>query len=132
MTRKLLVIDDRITMCRVIGRAAARHGFAVQLVDVPSEAIAHFLAFRPDLVILDMIMPDVNGTTVLGELLESGVPTRVVLTSSPGIGEAYLALAGGIARFHGIRPPRVLLKPFRIAELVEVLDAEVPPDGSAP
>lgn len=127
MTRKLLVIDCRIAMCRVIGRAAQQHGFAVQLVDAPLQAIDRFLAFQPDLVILDMVMPDIEGTKVLSALLDSGVPTRIVLTTSPGIGEAYLALAEGVARFHGVPPPRVLFKPFRIAELIEVLDAEVPP-----
>ena len=114
-------------MCRVIGRAAERHGFAVQLVDAPLQAFDRFLAFQPDLVILDMVMPDIAATEVLRSLLDSGVPTRIVLTTSPGIGEAYLALAEGVARFHGVAP-QVLFKPFRIAELIEVLDAEVPPD----
>jgi CheY-like chemotaxis protein len=126
VTRKLLVIDCRIAMCRVIGRAAERHGFAVQLVDAPLQAIDRFLVFQPDLVILDMVMPEIAATEVLTALLDSGVPTRIVLTTSPGIGEAYLALAEGVARFHGVAP-QVLFKPFRIAELIEVLDAEVPP-----
>ncbi len=131
MSRKLLVIDDRIDLCRVIGRAAQRHGFEVQLVDVPLRAMGRFLAFKPDIVILDMVMPDIDGTKVLSALLRSGVPTRIVLTSSPGLGEAYLAMAEGIARFHGIRMPRILLKPFRLAELIDALDAEVPPPEDA-
>ena len=131
MSRKLLVIDDRIDLCRVIGRAAQRHGFEVQLVDVPLRAMGRFLAFKPDIVILDMVMPDIDGTKVLSALLRSGVPTRIVLTSSPGLGEAYLAMAEGIARFHRIRMPRILLKPFRLAELIDALDAEVPPPEDA-
>jgi FixJ family two-component response regulator len=70
-------------------------------------------------VMLDMIMPERDGIDVLNEILVTGIPTRIMLTS--GFGDAYLRLAVGVARFHGVDQVSVLKKPFRRRELVELL-----------
>ena len=73
-------------------------------------------------------MPDKDGIDVLNDIMNTGIPTQIVLTT--GVSEGYLRLGQAIARFHGVEPLRVLRKPFRHIELVELLtnvgDARLP------
>ncbi|HEY1932211.1 MAG TPA: response regulator [Acetobacteraceae bacterium] len=130
MSRKLLVIDDQIEICKAISHTAQRHGFEVQVVDDSESAIAVFLAFAPDVVILDLVMPGRDGIQVLHDLLTSGVPAHIVLTTASGIGDAYVRIAAGVASFHGLAPLPLLRKPFRRADLIEVLNQVPETEGS--
>jgi len=78
-----------------------------------------FVEYRPDVVILDMIMPEKDGIDVLNEMLLTGIPAHIVLTS--GFSNAYLRLAEGVARFHDSNHVSVLKKPFRRDELIAIL-----------
>jgi CheY-like chemotaxis protein len=75
--------------------------------------------YKPDVVTIDMVMPDKDGIDVLQEIMLTGIPTQVVLTS--GYSEAYLRLAEGVAKLHGHERFHFLKKPFRRAELVQLL-----------
>ena len=96
-------------------------GFAVTCVTNSREAVAVFLESPTDLVILEMIMPGVDGTKVLRGILASGIAARFVLMTADGIGDAYLGIAQGMARYHGLATLPVLSKPFRPPELIGLL-----------
>jgi CheY-like chemotaxis protein len=119
MQKKLLIIDDQAGMACVVGMLAAQLGFDVRTTSDPAAATGMFIAFRPDVVILDMIMPEKDGIDVLHEILLTGFPVRIVLTS--GLSESYLRLAEGVARFHGMTDVRTLRKPFRKHDLSAAL-----------
>ena len=94
----------------------------------PCEAIAIKIGFfcggsindhLIDVLMLDMIMPEKDGIDVLNEVLLTGIPVKVVLTS--GFSESYLRLAEGVARFHDNPNVSVLRKPFRREELMQLL-----------
>jgi len=119
MTRKLLIVDDQIGLTRVIQRMAEGLGYETRIANCPMEAVDAFVDFRPDVVILDMIMPGKDGIDVLNEMLLTGEKTRIVLTS--GLSDGYLRLAAGVARFHELEGVHVLRKPFRRAELADLL-----------
>jgi CheY-like chemotaxis protein len=68
---------------------------------------------------IDMIMPEKDGIDVLNEVLLTGIPVKVVLTS--GFSESYLRLAEGVAKFHDNPNVSTLRKPFRREELVQLL-----------
>ncbi len=121
MPKKLLVIDDQTGITRVIGLVARQLGLNARTVNDPSQATDTFIAFKPDVVMLDMIMPEKDGIDVLNEILLTGIPVKVVLTS--GFSDSYLRLAEGLARFHENEQVAILRKPFRRAELVRVLTA---------
>jgi CheY-like chemotaxis protein len=69
-----------------------------------------------------MIMPELDGIEVLNDILLTGYPTSIVLSS--GYGEAYMHLAAGVARYHGVATPPMLRKPFRRVELEELLGVQ--------
>ncbi|HEY6432985.1 MAG TPA: response regulator [Acetobacteraceae bacterium] len=125
MKTKLLVVDDQPGMTRVVALVAGSLGFETRAVNCPFEATDAFLEFQPDIVIIDMIMPEKDGIDVLHEILVTGQACRIIVMS--GLSEAYLRLSEGIARFYG-REVTVLRKPFRRGELSSMLlAAEAPP-----
>jgi len=118
MPSKLLVIDDQPGVAKVLALIADGLGFETRVLTCPFQAIDAFMDMRPDVVILDMIMPEKDGIDVLHELMLTGVPCRIILTT--GLSDAYLRLAEGIANFYG-REVTVLRKPFRREEIVALL-----------
>jgi len=121
MSRKLLVIDDDGEICDVAGSLAQEAGFDVLTVTDPRQAAADFVAFRPDLVLLDLVMPGVDGIAVLDAILTSGIPAAIILTMGAGSGDGYVRIAAGVTRFHGLAPLEVLHKPFDRHELLQLL-----------
>ena len=129
MTQKLLVIDDQPGINAIVGRIGTALGLETKAVREPLKAIETFIDFAPDVVLLDMIMPEKDGVDLLDEMLLTGHPTKFIIMS--GYGDAYLRLAQGVAQFHGAQPPAVLHKPFRRQDL-EVLLRSVLSGDTAP
>lgn len=121
MGKKLLMIDDDAGIAKVVELAARDYGIEFKAIGTPLTAVAEFTDFRPDIVILDIIMPGKDGIDVLNEILATGIPTRIVLTS--GFGDAHLRLARGVAKFHGTAQVDVLRKPFRRSDLLDLLNS---------
>jgi two-component system response regulator MtrA len=119
MSRRLLVVDDDVRLTRIVALTATRLGMNTSQINDPTKALDAFIEFRPDVILLDVFMPELDGIDVLGEILLTGIPTCVILTS--GNDEALLDVALGAARFHGVANAIVLAKPFRRAELVAAL-----------
>jgi DNA-binding NtrC family response regulator len=119
MATKLLMIDDEVGLTKVVGLFARQLGMDFRALNTSPTANEVFVDYQPDIVIIDMIMPDKDGIDVLQEIMLTGIPTQVVLTS--GYSEAYLRLAEGVAKLHGHERFHFLKKPFRRAELVELL-----------
>ncbi len=107
----MLVIDDDVAITRTAQQVAEELNFCVRSLTVPSRAVDEFIEFRPDVVLLDMVMPERDGLEVLDEFLLTGIPTKLVLTCE--FGRAYILLAEGIARFHEAEIAAVLRKPYR-------------------
>jgi two-component system, OmpR family, response regulator MtrA len=119
MSAKVMIIDDEIGLAKVVGLAAANLGLEFRSVTNADEAVEQFLEYRPDIVLLDMIMPGKDGIDVLNEILATGVQTKIALIS--GFGDGYLNLAESLAAFHGADRFPILKKPFRNAQLVALL-----------
>lgn len=119
MPQRLLVIDDQAGINAAVLRVANDLGLEARAVQEPLKAIEAFIDFTPDLVMLDMIMPEKDGIDVLDELMLTGQPAKFIVMS--GYGDAYLRLAQGVAAFHGAEEVNVLRKPFRRGELEAML-----------
>jgi len=119
MEKRLLIVDDDVALTRVAALTADTLGIRTVQVNDPAHALDSFVTLRPQVVILDIFMPEQDGIDVLNEVLLTGIPTQIVLTT--GGGDDLLRLAQDAIQFHGMAEAPVLQKPFRRAELVEVL-----------
>jgi DNA-binding NtrC family response regulator len=120
MAKKLLVIDDQTGITKVVELIARQLGLNTRSLNSSSQATEEFIAFMPDVVMLDMIMPEKDGIDVLNEILLTGIPVKVILTS--GFSDSYLRLAEGVAKFHANENVSILRKPFRREELIALLE----------
>ncbi len=119
MGKKLLVIDDQSGIVRAVGLVASELGYETRGLSDPGQAVDVFVEFMPDVLILDMVMPEKDGIDVLHEIMLTGLATRLVLTS--GLSQSYLRLAEQVARFHTAEHVTLLRKPFRREDLIKVL-----------
>ena len=118
-TKKLLIVDDHTGVSGVIRATAETLGFECRTVNQPQEALATFQSFEPDILMLDMMMPEKDGIDVLEEILRTGIDTKFILIS--GYGDGFLRMGERL-----VRPRRDLSfsfqkKPFRQDELVAAL-----------
>ena len=83
MSRRVLVIDDNGDFRSVARQLLERHGFVVVAeAETGVGGVAQAKEHRPDLVLLDVQLPDVDGFEVAERLARLDVPIDVVLTSS--------------------------------------------------
>jgi DNA-binding NarL/FixJ family response regulator len=94
VTATVLVVDDHPTFRRFARRLVSAAGFAVvgEAAD-GATALAAARALRPDVVLLDVLLPDTTGFEVAERLAADPAGPRVVLTSSRSASEYRAALA---------------------------------------
>lgn len=68
MPEKILVVDDDVDSLKLIGLMLQRHGYEVVQANTGSQALSKANAERPNLIILDVMMPDMNGYEVCKRL----------------------------------------------------------------
>ena len=73
MAKKLLVIDDQTGITKVVELIARQLGLNARTLNSSSQATEVFIAFKPDVLMLDMIMPEKDGIDVLNEILLTGI-----------------------------------------------------------
>ena len=90
MTVGVLIVDDHSSFRRLARRMLCASGFTVvgEAGDVAS-ALAQAQALEPDVVLLDLVLPDGSGLAVAQELSLAPHPPRVILTSSRDFGSAF-------------------------------------------
>lgn len=116
MSEKILVADDSPTLCRVVQSVLSRQEYEVVLAVDGLDAIRKFYAERPDLVLLDIQMPKMNGYLVCRLLKEdwsaAGVPV-IMLTAHDAAGDRYWGLKTGADAY--------LTKDFDARQLVDAV-----------
>lgn len=108
---RILVVDDEPKIRSFIGRALAAAGYTTEFAESGAQGLRRALQSRYDLVILDLVMPDLDGRQVLRKLL-AGHPEQAVIVLS--------CVADVAAKVdcleHGAHD--YLTKPFSLAELL--------------
>ena len=113
---QVLLVDDDAGVLRAIERALVLHGFEVQTSSDGSDALRLLAVRAPDVVVLDVSMPDVDGLEVCRRLRAAGDPTPVLmLTARVAVGDRVAGLDAGADDY--------LVKPFALEELLARLRA---------
>jgi CheY-like chemotaxis protein len=83
---KVLIVDDTRVVRDVLGRFIEREGHEVLLAESGRQGIERFQSTRPDLVLTDVEMPDINGLVVLDAIrnLDAEVPVIVISATYQG------------------------------------------------
>ena len=109
-TRQILVVDDEIGIRELLHDILLDEGYQVKLAENAAEARKYRQQFRPDLVLLDIWMPDCDGVTLLKEWSSAGLLTMPVVMMS-GHGTIDTAVeATRIGAFDFLEKPIALQK----------------------
>lgn len=115
--RKILVVDDDPSVRQLVTDVLEIEGYQVEAVEDGAKALLAVAGDRPDCVVLDVMMPGLDGHAVLARLREDdGLPLLpvVMLTAAADDAQAWQAWSGGVDYF--------LAKPFDASELLRFFD----------
>jgi two-component system CheB/CheR fusion protein len=85
--RKILVVDDETACAEMLAELLGLHGYEVQAVNGGKAALNAFNAWRPDVVLLDIGMPDMDGYEVARQVRQQVGADEVVLIALTGWGQ---------------------------------------------
>lgn len=110
MTPRILVVDDDVALAEMIGIVLRAEGFEPSFCSDGSEALDAFHASKPDLVLLDVMLPGMDGIEVCGLIrAEAGTPI-IMLTAKTDTADVVRGLESGADDY--------IVKPFNPKELV--------------
>jgi len=79
--RRILVVDDEPQIARVLRRSLSSHGYEVQVASEGEEALATFSAWKPDVVVTDIAMPNMGGLELCRRLRKISAVPIIVLSA---------------------------------------------------
>jgi two-component system response regulator MtrA len=117
MRARVLVVDDDPALAEMLGIVLRGEGFDPAFVGDGAKAVQAFRDFKPDLMLLDLMLPGMSGIDVCRAVrLESGVPI-VMLTAKSDTVDVVLGLESGADDY--------VVKPFKPKELVARIRARL-------
>lgn len=105
--KNILIIDDDIFIGNMLEEALAKEGYSVSRAYSGTEALLVMSQSKPDLVLLDLMLPGLNGEEVLPQI--EGIPV-IILSAKVDIDHKVNLLLGGAADY--------VTKPFNTKELL--------------
>ena len=105
--KNIFIIDDDVHIGNMLEEVLTREGYDVSRAYSGTEALLALSAAKPDLVLLDLMLPGLNGEEVLPKL--GGIPV-IIMSAKVDIDNKVALLLGGAADY--------VSKPFDIKELL--------------
>ena len=113
---RILIIEDEPQLARHVNAALVRHGHTASILGDGSAGLQAALTVPPDLVVLDVNLPTMNGFEVLARLRSAKSTARVLMLTSRGeVGDRIKGLNAGADDY--------IPKPFAMDELVARVEA---------
>jgi two-component system OmpR family response regulator len=113
---RLLVVDDEPNIVELLSASLRYAGFEVSSARSGREAVDRIRETRPDLVVLDVMMPGVDGFSVLRQLRGNGIDVPVLFLTAKDAGEDRVA---GLT----LGADDYVTKPFSLAEVIARIHA---------
>jgi two-component system, OmpR family, response regulator MtrA len=123
MTSRILVVDDDTALAEMIGIVLRTEGFDPVFCEDGALAVDTFRSAKPDLVLLDLMLPGLDGIEVCGRIrAESGTPI-IMLTAKSDTADVVKGLESGADDY--------MVKPFNPKELVARIRTRLRPAAAA-
>jgi two-component system chemotaxis response regulator CheY len=110
----VLVADDAAQVRKALCTILREHGFRVLEAENGYDAVARYVEYRPDVVLLDVNLPQLNGLGALAAIRQHDAEARVIMVTAFGQhGTVHEAIRAGVRD--------VVVKPFEVARVVEAV-----------
>lgn len=115
---RVLLVDDEPALCDILATALRHEGWDVTTASTGREALRAARVAVPDVIVLDVMLPDLDGTDVLMRMRESGIAAPVLfLTAKDALEDRLVGLNAGGDDY--------VTKPFDLDELIARLQGLV-------
>jgi two-component system, OmpR family, response regulator VicR len=115
MKKKILVVDDEADIANLVKLILEPVGFEVEAVYDPRLAFDAAKRFQPDAVLLDLLMPGIDGWEIFAKLRNDrdfyGIPIAILTAKSQGVDK--------MVGLHVMKADSYITKPFGIQELID-------------
>ncbi|WP_431950841.1 response regulator transcription factor [Actinacidiphila sp. bgisy167] len=113
---RVLIVDDEPAVREALRRSLAFEGYQTELAEDGLAALDQVASYRPDVIVLDVLMPRMDGLTTARRLRSGGTTTPILmLTARDTVGDRVTGLDAGADDY--------LVKPFELDELLARLRA---------
>ncbi len=117
MTPRILVVDDDPAINEMLTIVLEAEGFETESVTDGAEAVPVFRSYEPDLILLDLMLPGMNGVDICREIRKESAVPIVMLTAKTDTVDVVLGLESGADDY--------ITKPFKPKELVARIRARL-------
>jgi DNA-binding response OmpR family regulator len=114
---RVLVVEDETTIARPLRRALEREGYDVSVCETGHGALKLARTWSPDLILLDLLLPDMDGRDVAREIRTSSQVPIIMVTARAEENDRVVGLEIGADDY--------LTKPFSVAELIARMRAVI-------
>lgn len=113
--KRLLIVDDEPDFGDFIRRVATDLGYEVSVTTNGADFQKSYAGFQPTLIVLDMVIPDIDGNELLLWVLEQGYVAELIVTT--GFNPEYAREAKILAEFKGLKKVSIMVKPVSLSRL---------------
>lgn len=108
--KKVLVVDDDVNICELLRLYLEKDGYKVRSANDGEQAVAQFSQFNPDLILLDIMLPKMDGWQVCREIRKTSAVPIIMITAKGEVFDKVLGLELGADDY--------ISKPFDTKEVI--------------
>ena len=108
-TEKILIVDDEVNICELLRLYLEKEGFVTEVVNDGLKALETFNSFNPDMILLDIMLPGLDGWQICREIRKTSQTPIIMLTAKGEVFDKVLGLELGADDF--------VVKPLDMKEL---------------
>ena len=115
MARKVLIVEDESNIAELINLYLKKEGYETMIAEDGGKALELYRLFRPDLVLLDIMLPVMDGWAVCGKIRETSKVPIIMLTAKSEVNDRITGLEMGADDY--------IVKPFEMKEVLARIHA---------
>ena len=119
--RRMLVIDDEPDIAEFVGQVGEGLGYEVRVTSDVESFKASFEGYSPDVVVLDVVMPEIDGIEIVKYLAANNCEARILVIS--GYAQRYLDNTKVLGEAFGLQSITAMTKPIDLLKLEDFLSA---------